>query len=75
MDTNLNPKQAAALEKLRALQVAGWPKRTAMGNYITGVNTHVLSSLAQKGYLEGTGDNLGCVFFLRGVLHSSVVVK
>lgn len=75
MDTNLNPKQAAALEILRALQAAGWPKRTKEGNYATGINTHILSSLAQLGFLEGEGDYVGCIFFLRGVVHSSVKIK
>lgn len=69
MGTNLNPKQAAALETLRNLQAAGWPKRTPSGNYITGVNTHILSSLMQKGYITGEKDT--CLFFLRGVVHTS----
>jgi hypothetical protein len=69
MDKTLNTKQAAALETLRKLQAAGFPKRTALGNIQTGLNTLVLRHLASKGAISFSN------LYLRGICSADLKIN
>jgi hypothetical protein len=49
----LTAPQRAALDKLKALEAQGWPQRTTLGSYATGINAHTLATLRQSGYISG----------------------